>query len=82
MEGNALTLPKTTFAPNEEIQLDFTASALLPKNTWVGLIPENVGHGSTARNDQHDTSFQRSTDGLRARWFSGRRPSQANTAFA
>jgi len=58
MEGNALRLPKTVFAPNEEIKLDFEASPLLPQNTWVGLIPEHVGHGSTARNDQHDTAFQ------------------------
>jgi hypothetical protein len=58
VQGNALTLPKATFAPNEEIKLNFKASVLLPKNTWVGLIPESVGHGSTARNDQHDSSFQ------------------------
>jgi hypothetical protein len=58
MDGNTLTLAKTTFAPNEEIQLDFKASALLASNTWVGLIPANIPHGSTARNDQHDTTFQ------------------------
>ncbi len=58
VEGNRLKLAKQVYAPNEEIQLDFEASALLPNNTWVGLIPDHIGHGSTARNDQHDTSFQ------------------------
>ncbi len=58
MQGNALTLPKTTFVANEEIKLNFKASVLLPKNTWVGLIPESIGRGSTARNDQHDIGFQ------------------------
>ncbi len=54
----ALILPKKTFAPNEDIKLDFKASKLLPKNTWVGMIPEQVPHGSTYRNDQHDHTFQ------------------------
>ena len=58
MNGNALTLTKKIYAPHEEIKLDFTASSLLPNNTWVGLIPDSVPHGSTARNDQNDTSFQ------------------------
>ncbi len=55
----ALILPKKIFAPNEDIKLDFKASKLLPKNSWVGLIPEQVPHGSTYRNDQHDYTFQR-----------------------
>ncbi|MFQ5356557.1 MAG: hypothetical protein ACE5DY_08770, partial [Mariprofundaceae bacterium] len=56
--GAAIILPKSTFAPNEKISLRFTASPLLPKTTWVGLIPSKVEHGSTARNDQADVAWK------------------------
>jgi hypothetical protein len=56
--GNSLNLAQTIYAPYEEIQLQFTASSEVPTTIWVGLIPAAVPHGSTVRNDQHDTTFQ------------------------
>ncbi len=58
VEGNGFKLPKTTFAPYEKIILDFTANEHLPNNTWVGLIPAGISHGSTKLNDQHDIAYQ------------------------
>ncbi|THB65610.1 MAG: hypothetical protein D6B27_08250, partial [Gammaproteobacteria bacterium] len=58
MEGNKLSLNKNSFAPGEQIILNFTASPLLPQNTWIGLIPAHVAHGSTKRNNQHDSTYQ------------------------
>ena len=75
-----LKLAKTIYAPNEEIALDFSASSAVPANAWVGLIPAGVAHGSNARNDQHDTTFQAvkrqafGSDGS-----SGRRPRPGST---
>lgn len=58
MEGNELSLNKKVYAPNERIVLDFKASPLLPNNTWVGLLPAHIEHGSEKRNNQHDTAYQ------------------------
>ena len=57
-QAGGLTLPKTVYAPNEQVVVSFTASAGYPKNTWVGLIPSGVAHGSTAVNDQHDMAYK------------------------
>ncbi|WP_321276695.1 hypothetical protein [Thiomicrorhabdus indica] len=56
--GNELSLPKDVFAPNEKIPLEFKASPLLPNNSWVGLLPANIHHGSTKQNNLHDISYQ------------------------
>jgi putative hemolysin len=57
-EGAALWLDKTTFAPEEEIQVHFTAPASFPDSAWVGLIPSEVPHGSSATNDEYDLDYR------------------------
>jgi hypothetical protein len=52
-----LSLPKSVYAPGEEIQLSFTAAASYPNNTWIGLHPADQEHGSTGANDAHDTAY-------------------------
>ena len=52
-----LSIAKTTFAPGEEISVDFTADPSFPPEAWVGIIPADVPHGSEDENDQYDLSY-------------------------
>ena len=70
----ALILTKKIFAPNEEIKLDFEASPLLPKNTWVGLIPKIFPMVPRPAMISTTAPFKRSMAGPRVRWCSGHRP--------
>jgi len=66
-EGAELKLNKTTYTPNEEIRLTFTAPAVYGPKAWVGLIPADVPHGSEEENDRHDLAYQyleKKTQGL------------------
>ena len=54
----SLWLEKTTFAPNEEINVHFTAPASFPSNAWIGLIPSNIPHGDETVNDQNDIAYE------------------------
>ena len=54
----SIWLEKTTFAPNEEINVHFTAPASFPSNAWIGLIPSNVPHGDETVNDQNDMDYE------------------------
>jgi len=56
LEGT-LKLQKEVFAPGEQIDVDFTAPAELPRRAWVGMIPSNVLHGKEETNDQHDIGW-------------------------
>lgn len=56
LEGT-LNLHKKTFAPGEQIDVDFTAAAELPKSAWVGLIASKIPHGKEEVNDQHDIGW-------------------------
>jgi len=56
LEGT-LKLKKTSFAPGEQIELDFTAAPELPHTAWVGMIPSNTPHGKEEVNDQHDIQY-------------------------
>jgi hypothetical protein len=57
-EGTELALDKAAFKPGETIRLHFKASGLLPRNSWVGLIPPDTPHGKTSVNDQHDVAYR------------------------
>ena len=57
-QQGALTLAKTDFAPGELITCYFTASADLPQNAWIGLIPSATPHGDEAVNDQYDQWYE------------------------
>ncbi len=54
----ALALPRTEFAPGEKITVHFTAPALYPNNSWIGIVPADIEHGSRALNDKHDVQYQ------------------------
>lgn len=53
-----LELGRKSFAPGEPIEVSFTASAGLPRDAWVGVIPSAVPHGSEPVNDQHDIQYR------------------------
>jgi hypothetical protein len=57
-EGAKITLDKETYAPGEEIRLNFTAPAVFGPKAWIGIIPSDVPHGSEDENDRHDVSYQ------------------------
>ena len=54
----SLSLEKLTFSPGEKIVVSFTGSPDYKENAWIGIIPSNVEHGSEARNDQVDLTYQ------------------------
>lgn len=53
-----LSLPKTTFTPNEKIALTFKVNTKLDKRPWIGIIPSEIEHGDESRNDQHDVAYK------------------------
>lgn len=56
LEGT-LKLKKESFAPGEEIELEFTVPDTLSPRAWVGMVPSNVPHGKESVNDQHDIQW-------------------------
>ncbi len=56
--GGQLTLDKTTYRPGEPIRVTFKAQDTYQNHAWVGLIPSDVPHGSSAENDAHDIAYQ------------------------
>lgn len=57
-EGAQLTLEKTSYVPEEEIRLAFTAPGVWGSTAWIGIIPSDVPHGSEDENDRHDIAYQ------------------------
>ncbi len=53
-----LSLSKKTFHPGEKITVTFKASYNYKRNAWVGIIPSRIPHGSEARNDRYDITYQ------------------------
>lgn len=54
----SIWIEKTTFAPNEEVKVHFTAPVSFPSNAWIGLIPSNIPHGDETVNDQNDLDYE------------------------
>jgi hypothetical protein len=52
-----LTLEKTTYAPDEQMEISFTASSGAADNAWVGIILSDVTHGNNQVNDDNDIDF-------------------------
>lgn len=52
-----LWLERTTFAPGEEIQVNFSTPSTYATTAWVGIVPSDVPHGSSATNDEHDVNY-------------------------
>lgn len=51
-------LDKNEFTVGEEIKVHFEASGNFHESAWIGIIPTNIEHGSEARNDEHDVTYQ------------------------
>ena len=56
--GGVLALDKTTFLPGEEIRVRFKGSPTYHENAWVGLVPSDVAHGTSAVADEHDVEYK------------------------
>ncbi len=54
----SMRLGRTTLAPDETFEVVFRAPAGLPDTAWVGVVPSEVPHGSSAVNDEHDVDYQ------------------------
>ena len=54
----SLKLAQTTFNPGDNIDLQFSVAAQLPKSAWLGIIPSDIPHGKAEVNDQHDVDYQ------------------------
>lgn len=53
-----LKLEKTTFLPGENITLTYKVDRKLSKNSWIGIIPSSIPHGSETENDRHDIQYK------------------------
>jgi hypothetical protein len=55
--SGSLSLDKTVYRPNEEMVISFTASKEIADNAWIGIVPSNVSHGSSKKNDDNDIDY-------------------------
>lgn len=58
MNVPALGVARARLAPDERIQIHFTAPGVYPADAWIGIIPAAVDHGLAPVNDQHDVQYQ------------------------
>lgn len=56
-QSNSITLQKTEYAPGDDLQATFMATADLPKDAWIGVIPAEATHGTEEDNDKVDVSY-------------------------
>ncbi len=54
----SLRLDKELYRAGENIVVDFTAPAIFDYNSWLGIVPSQVEHGSTSTNDSHDVAYE------------------------
>ena len=54
----SVKLNKNSYTAGEEIMVNFSTAIPLPKTAWIGIIPSNIPHGTSAENGQHDISYQ------------------------
>ena len=57
IEGASLKIEKETFAPGEEIKVEFEAPPVFGAGAWVGIIPSDIPHGSESKNDEYDIDY-------------------------
>ncbi len=57
IEGASLKIEKETFAPGEEIKVEFEAPPVFGAGAWIGIIPSDIPHGSESKNDEHDIDY-------------------------
>ncbi|MBN2536478.1 MAG: hypothetical protein JXB88_26575 [Spirochaetales bacterium] len=53
----AIKLNKSTFSPDEEMPVSYSASPDIADNAWIGIIPSLVPHGNNQKNDNNDIDF-------------------------
>jgi outer membrane protein OmpA-like peptidoglycan-associated protein len=53
-----ITISKTKVAPAETLTIQYSTSAALKPNSWIGIIPSSIPHGNESVNDQHDVAYQ------------------------
>ncbi len=53
-----LKTDKEKYALGEKIAITFEAPAYFHYQAWIGLIPSDVSHGETSKNDQHDVAYE------------------------
>lgn len=52
---------------SESIKVHFRSSTGLGESAWIGIVPSDIPHGSSATNDKHDISYEyvTGTEGLK-----------------
>ncbi|GAB6095496.1 hypothetical protein JCM14469_17480 [Desulfatiferula olefinivorans] len=56
--SGSVTLAKTTYRSGEKISVTFSTPPNLSPSAWIGIIPSDIPHGSEARNDEFDVTYQ------------------------
>ena len=55
--ATSLSLDKKSYHPGEKIAVTFAATDLA-SDAWAGIVASEISHGSEAKNDLHDLTFQ------------------------
>ena len=53
-----MKLDRARYIPGEQIKVFFNALPDFRQNAWIGIIPSHIEHGSEAKNDQYDLTYQ------------------------
>ena len=54
----SLKLNKYSFAPEESITLNFTASSLYPEKSWIGLFNADLPHDGMRKNNDREIAYE------------------------
>jgi len=55
--GARVWLDRQDYLAGQKIDVHFSATSELGQGAWIGIIPSEVAHGSSAENDRHDVGY-------------------------
>jgi len=58
MAKGEVSIDKGQYSPGETIAVKYNVYNLLSPKAWAGVVPSDIEHGSEARNDNYDTSWE------------------------
>ncbi len=56
--GARVWLDRQDYLAGQKMAVHFSATSELGQRAWVGIVPSEVAHGSSAENDRHDVDYK------------------------
>lgn len=56
--GARVWLDRQDYVSCQKMDVHFSATSELGQRAWVGIVPSEVAHGSSAENDRHDVDYK------------------------